>query len=387
MHGIVKILHVVPYFYPALNFGGPAKVAYELCKELSGKYSVTVFTSDAWDGRRRMEENERLKGDRNFTAYYFKNLFNIFSYQNRIFTNFGIIFRYLKQRNEFDIIHVHDVFSLPQIFLLYLASLFRMPYVFSPHGTLDPIRMENKFLLKSLLYQLFIKKILRQAKVIVATSSVEAQDLKRMGFRNVKAVYNGISSIKAVPSRKFNRHRKPELLTILYIGKMHPLKGLDKILMSLKDADFSCQFLIAGPDDGAEGYLRNIVKSQSIRNVHFLGYVDEKEKAELYSLADIFVYPSLSEGFSISILEAMKYKVPVLITDACSFPEVARERVGFVIPVESLEEKALQILKEAAGMKPQLKKMGLKGAVLVKKGYSIKKMAQDISRLYQISIR
>lgn len=378
----MKILQIIPYFYPALNFGGPAKVIFELSRELAKSHTVTVFTSDAWDSKRRIKENEKITGEKRFQVYYFRNLINIFSYNHRIFTNFGILWEYFKQRDTFELVHVHDVFSLPQIFLLTLARLSHKPYVFSPHGTLDPLRMERKFLLKSLLYALFIRTLLSKAKAVIATSQAEAKDLTRLQLPNVIVVHNGVTLDKVRPSKNFSRYRTRKIFTILYIGKIHPLKGLDQVILALGDADFEYQLLIAGPNDGAKKGLQEIIKSKAIKNIHFLGYVDEKEKSELYSMADIFIYPSLSEGFSISILEAMRYKLPVLITEACHFPDVARQKGGFIISTEEIQNKVGKILKKAASQQSQLRKMGLNARAIVENNYSIEKMGQQMNKVY-----
>ena len=305
-----RILEVVSYFFPALSYGGPAKVVYDLSKELSKKNQITVYTTDVWDEERRIKESEKLKNSQNFKVCYFLNIINSLVFSQRFFTGFGMVKKYWQERDSFDIIHIHDLFIFPQILITYIARIFKKPYFISPHAVLDPVRLKRRHFLKKMIFVLMGKGVLSHAEKIIATSDNEAAVLRNLGFDNVAVVYNGISTLKCNPSRKFSKFRK-ETLTLLYIGKIHPLKGLAELLKALSGAKFNYQLLIAGPDDGGKKKLESEIENLGIKNIYFLGFVDENEKAELFSFTDIFVHPSLSEGFSMSILGALKYSKPV----------------------------------------------------------------------------
>lgn len=333
----MRILQVIPYFWPAIRFGGPVKVVYELCEELSKKHTVTVYTSDAWDERRRMSDNKRTKNRKNLEVYCFKNFFNAPTFRYRLYTNFGIIFDYVKKRNEFDIIHIHDVFSLPQVFLSLFARIYRKPYIISTHGV-DIAGTEQKALVKSVVYRMFVRKMLMSAETITATSKEEAKLLRNLGLKKIKVIYNGVSQKKVRPSHKFGVLKKKSVFTLLYIGRINKLKGLRELVEVMKVIDFPIQLLIAGPDDGEKENLVRIIKKYNLKDkIHFLGLVNESEKAELYKMSNVFVHPSKLEGFSISILEAMSNSLPVLITEACNFPDVNKYNAGVILPIGLLE--------------------------------------------------
>ena len=86
-----RILEVVSYFFPALSYGGPAKVVYDLSKELSKKNQITVYTTDVWDEERRIKESEKLKNSQNFKVCYFLNIINSLVFSQRFFTGFGMV--------------------------------------------------------------------------------------------------------------------------------------------------------------------------------------------------------------------------------------------------------------------------------------------------------
>ena len=88
----MRILHVVPYLFPAMSFGGPAKVVYDLAQEQSKKNDVTIFTSDAWDEFSRIEPQNKSNLITHFKIRYFRNVINSWSYKYRFFSCFGMVF-------------------------------------------------------------------------------------------------------------------------------------------------------------------------------------------------------------------------------------------------------------------------------------------------------
>ncbi len=380
----MKILIVVPYLYPALTYGGPAKVVFDLAVKLAKKHDVTIYTSDAWNGKRRISENEKLKSKNNFNVKYFRNLINGIAYKYRIFSAFVMVTSYLIEKDDYDIVHINDVFILPNLLIGFLAVLYKKPYVYSPHGVLDPVRIRKKFLLKKILYFLLARNVLGNAKTLIATSEVEKKVLNDLGFKRVVAVYNGVSTKRFVPTKKYRRFKNNNKFTMLYVGKIHALKGLKELISALKNIKFEYQLLIAGPDDGDLENLRNLISKYKLKDIYFLGFVDDNEKTELYDLSDLFVHPSLSEGFSISILEALNYGLPVLITKACNFPDVEKYKAGIVVNENNLTNELEKAISLADKQRNLLRDMGRNGAILLKKYYSIEEMARKITRIYEI---
>lgn len=379
----MKILLVIPYLYPALAYGGPAKVIYDLACELAREHKVTIYTSDTWDAKRRIFEREKLRNRKNLGVRYYRNLVNSIAFKHRIFTSFGMVTTYFKERNNYDIVHINDVFILPNLLIGIIAILFNKPYVYSPHGVLDPTRTRSKKLSKVLVYELIAKRVLGKASKIIATSDEEKNVLKNLGFDKILTIFNGLSTQKVRPSDRFRDHKVGKKFTLLYIGKIHPLKGLRELIEALKGLSFSYQLLIAGPDDGELENLKGMVLRYKLKNIFFLGFVNESEKAELFNLSDVFVYPSFSEGFSISILEAMNYGLPVLITKACNFPDVGRYEAGVVLEGVNLQKEIREALGVLVENPNSVKQMGKMARELLIEKYSIVSMAKRVETLYQ----
>jgi glycosyltransferase involved in cell wall biosynthesis len=126
------------------------------------------------------------------------------------------------------------------------------------------------------------------------------------------------------------RHQEPkDGVRVFYIGNLGAGKGIYDILEAAKrlrdQATSPFQVILAGPfnDRQEEQRLRTMVADYHLRDtVLFLGTVHDREKEAAFLQADVFVLPSYSEGMPQSLLEAMAYGLPVIVSDVGGIPEV-----------------------------------------------------------------
>ena len=133
-----------------------------------------------------------------------------------------------------------------------------------------------------------------------------------------KVIYNGVQ-VGAETKGGAKTRQKPYLFSI----GLHPKKNYGAALPILKDnPDY--QWVIAGAD--AKGYKAVMEKSAQELGVAdqlaFTGTVTEEEKWRLYQNCAALIFPSLSEGFGLPVLEAMAYGKPVFLSDRTSLPEI-----------------------------------------------------------------
>ncbi|MCK4891401.1 MAG: glycosyltransferase family 4 protein [Candidatus Pacebacteria bacterium] len=181
------------------------------------------------------------------------------------------------------------------------------------------------------------KKQAEKADKIIAVSKSTKDDLiKTYGIRpeKIKVIYSGIrlgsgiwdlgSGILKV-KKKYNLPKK----YILYLGTLEPRKNIIGLIKAFEILNTKYKILnteyhlvIAG----SKGWLYNdifkIAKNSLVKNnIIFTGFIENKDKYVLYSLADLFVYPSFYEGFGFPPLEAMAYGTPVITSNFSSLPE------------------------------------------------------------------
>lgn len=102
---------------------------------------------------------------------------------------------------------------------------------------------------------------------------------------------------------------------ILAVGRITPEKGFDTLIRAARGLPPGIKIIIAGACTHSAGYLDSLKRLDTGHRVIFAGFVQGKELAELYTHARLFVLPSLHEGLSLSLLEAMSYSLPVCASD------------------------------------------------------------------------
>jgi len=123
----------------------------------------------------------------------------------------------------------------------------------------------------------------------------------------------------------------------LFFARLHTMKGPDLLLeafASLAPAHPELQLVLAGPDFGMlDALQRRVAQLRLFDRIHFLGLVSGPDRLWLLQNALCLSQPSRDEGFSLSILEAMASRCPVVISEHCKFPEVALHGAGIIVPM------------------------------------------------------
>jgi glycosyltransferase involved in cell wall biosynthesis len=154
---------------------------------------------------------------------------------------------------------------------------------------------------------------------------------------------------------------------LLYVGTVEPRKNLDMLLealVRLKGQGREMPLVVAGRLGWLyDGFLAKI-RSLGLESLVFLpGFVPDDDLPSLYTAAELFVYPSVYEGFGIPVLEAMGCGTPVLCSDASSLPEVAGD-AGILLPPgnPAVWAEAIARLMESTALRMDLRERGFRQA-------------------------
>jgi glycosyltransferase involved in cell wall biosynthesis len=203
----------------------------------------------------------------------------------------------------------------------------------------------------------------RRSHRILTVSEASKRDI--IHFFNVRpekivVVYNAIDErFRATPSEEdVARVRERYQLAhgfVLYVGNIKPHKNLVRLIEAydmLRHRGFEeLKLLIIGDEISKLPALRRAVHKHKLhKHVRFLGYQPDDTLAVLYRLAEVFVFPSLYEGFGLPPLEAMACGTPVVTSNVSSLPEVTGDAAVLVDPyeVESIAEGMQRVLTDAA---------------------------------------
>lgn len=195
----------------------------------------------------------------------------------------------------------------------------------------------------------------KQAQIIAVSESTKSDILRylEMPSKCVSVVYEALPTQVAEISQELAD--KPELLFsikqklqlnkpyLLFVGTREPRKNLAKLIQAWLPLAKDYQLIIAGEQswDGSE-------KISQDPNLRFLGRVNDYELAVLYHHCELFVYPSLYEGFGLPILEAFSHGVPVVSSDIPAIREVAGNAAELANPMDenSIRQAIEKILNE-----------------------------------------
>jgi len=239
---------------------------------------------------------------------------------------------FLKLINSFKL----DLFHSPHPNMPYFYS---RPFIITIHD-LTMLRQKTGrastysypvYFLKWLVFKIMLSFAVMKAKKILTVSNyVKDQIVSEFNINPEKVfvIYNGVSdSISAVKDRniiesvqnKFGLS-KPFLF---YVGNAYPHKNLEKLILAfeLLNANGDLVLFLGGKED----YFYQRLKQDygNLKNIIFGGHLTDEEISALYSSCEAFVYPSISEGFGIQIIEALKIGAKVICSNNSSFPEIA----------------------------------------------------------------
>ncbi len=286
-----------------------------------------------------------------------------------------------------DVLHLHGVWGGLLRRTAAAAVQNRVPHVVSPHGMLDPWSLAQKRLKKRVALLLGYRRMLDGAAFLHALNGDEAQLWSPLRLRPPAVVVpNGIfpAEVDPLPPAGTFRAAHPALggdPYVLFLGRLHPKKGLDVLADALAILRHpTCRLVVAGPDGGARSdFVRRLAAHGLAGRVQFVGPLYGAAKYAALVDAAAFCLPSRQEGFSVAILEAMACGVPVVISAACHFPEVATASAGLIVD--------LSAAAVAAGLDRALSApgdMGRSGRELVMSRYTWPRVAEAMVAAYQV---
>lgn len=283
------------------------------------------------------------------------------------------------------LIHVHGLWSPTLHSVIMRARQLRIPYIVSPRGMLSEWCFNHKRLKKRIGWWLYQRSDLQRAAAVHVTSEAEKEDVRRLGVRSdIVVVPNGTNlriSQRSITERSIR--------TALCITRLHPVKGLDMLIEAWATLRPHCwRLIIAGPSEEGmrERLIAQIAKLDLTQQIELRAEVDEPTKTELFMQADLFVLPSQSENFGMSIAESLAIGVPVVTTTGTPWADVSTYKCGWIVPPRTADlTKALQ--SALAASTEVLFEMGQCGRQLILDKFTWPAVAHRMRAVYQSIIQ
>jgi len=282
-----------------------------------------------------------------------------------------------------------DVLHCPGYVMPVLASV---PAVVTIH---DVIALSHPSLCKranAAHYRRLIPLAVRRARKVVVSSRATRAELRRhirVGGNKLAVVHPGVADLfkrvrdKKVLERVRRKHSLPERY-ILFVGNIEPKKNLPVILAALHRLKerhrTTCKLVVAGKRGWkCRPVFQSVRRLGLEKDVTFTGYIPREDMPAVYTMADVFVMPSIVEGFGMPVVEAMACGVPVITSRAPALMECGGDAAVHV-PHEDVVQLSIAIRKVLANsfFRKSLSKRGRERA----RAFSWKRTAREMLSIY-----
>jgi glycosyltransferase involved in cell wall biosynthesis len=333
--GTVRVLLCVPAYAPALDYGGPVTKIQLLARELIKLgVEVEILTANFGPKRSKIAPGRREVDDVPVT--YLRRL--VSRGWLSISPGAGRVVR----EGRFDVVHCFGLRDGLVTSAGWAATRAGIPVVLEPMGMAVP---RVRSVLAKGLFDRAARGLLRRPAATIATSELEADELRGLGFESIIVRYNPVPATDGA-------HPATKVYDLCYVGRLHRKKQLHVIADVLAQRP-TLRAIVAGPDeDGSGKDLASFAASLGIgERLEIEGWLAEERREQVLAKSRCFVLPSLTENFGNAAAEALRAGVPVVVTDQCGIAEIVeRSGAGVVSSVEpaSIVAATLELLDDSA---------------------------------------
>lgn len=342
-----NILVIAPYFFPAVNGGGPIISLMNLIKEIKN-YNIDIFTR---------------KND--YGSPFYKNIYsgikykyedsNLYYSENMKF--FLLTFFKINKKRNYDIIYINSFFDLFCIKSLLLSLIFtKSKIIIAPRGELSEGCLSIKKYKKKL--YLFIYRILinpyKSRLFYHATNLAEKNeiiDYLRVENSNINICSNipnkSVANIQYIIDNFFNK----KIYKIVMYSRVSEEKNLMFALKALSLVNLKIEFDIIGPiSPPSIKYYEKcklfISKLNSNITVKYLGSITQDQILEIIPNYDLALYPTLGDNFAHSVADVLRSGVKILISPYTPWNDLNYHGFGVVLEIDNPRKWADEIIRD-----------------------------------------
>lgn len=382
----MNILHLTPYYAPAYAFGGVVRSVEGMTRALARRgHAVTVLTTDALtiSSRYTGPPVEIINGVRVLHA-------TNFSQHLRGRLNLSTPARMQALARDIlpgmDVVHCHEFRTMENLLVTPVAVELNKPLVLSPHGTLA--QHTGRSHLKVAWDKMLSPAVAQRFDHVIGLTEKEIADVQSLwtdfGRKRPQfsVIPNGIDPQEYAELNGRESFRKRYGLgdgpVCLFMGRLHPRKGIDVLVSAFKAANIpDSRLLIVGPDEGMLDQLGAMLDGRMV----VTGFLDGRERLAAFAAADVFVLPAVGEGLPMVVLEAMGAGLPVIVSPECHLPEVAACGAGLEVePQPEPLSRALSRLLTNASLRQEMQQ---RGRQLVEERFTWDTVALKLEQVYR----
>lgn len=392
----MRVLHVIPSV--ASVRGGPSKAVMAMVKALrvSGVDAEIVTTNDNGPdlldvplGRRIDYPLTGLEENTSVPIWFFPRFNPSISAVKEFAFSAALTTWLWKNIRNYDLLHVHAIFSYTSTAAMTIARLRGVPYILRPLGQLCEWSLQQSAYKKQIYLKLIEQSNINNSVGLHVTSVQEQQEVSWLGLVAPSFVLpHGLDVSSPIPDARIKLRQLLNLPAdepiILFLSRLHLKKGLDYLIPALsKLTHHRFTFVLAGSGSKEyEAQIKSLLVSNDILNRTYLaGFVGGEKKDLFLQGSDLFVLTSYSENFGVSVLEAMASSLPVLVTPGVALASVVAEhQVGYIPELDVLE--ITNAIKHCLTHPQTARDMGNRARELVLQKYTWNGIANNLSHTY-----
>lgn len=299
----------------------------------------------------------------------------------------NVLMRSLKQLRP-DLVHASLTLSFLDFLLPEICEELNIPLVATFHPPFDGKRRNLKSGTQLFTYQLYAPFLAHYDRVIVF-SQLQRNFLVRLGvpIEKLAVIPNGVDVDKYCPGTSNLKSRWNAKRLFVYQGRISAEKNVEALLKAWKQSDLgdSCKLLIVGNGALSSSLMPFYGEEDGI--IWWGFEADEKRRIEILQAADVFILPSLLEGLSLSLLEAMSCGVACVATDAGADGEVLEDGAGVVLNTHRVMSQLRTLLPQFRDHPEWTILLGEKARARVLERYTLSDNITQLEKLYAEILR
>jgi glycosyltransferase involved in cell wall biosynthesis len=397
----MNILYAVHAYKPAYRIGGPVISVSAAAEMLVRKgHHVTVFTTNSNLDQPLDVAVDRPVDVNGVEVWYFRReepLQKWVPFLTYLTRSIGFMYcpamrgELERVMPRIDLVDTHMPFTYPSYAAAHAAFRAGVPLVYHQRGNYDPARLRFRGTKKRAYISLVERPIMSRASRLIALTEAERASFRAVGATApCEVVPNGVDIPDDRPGAAERFRQRwgvdPAAPLVLFMGRLHPTKGAEKLLDAfalVEERLPDAVVMMAGPDEWQleRRWRERAARSGLADRVLFPGMLTGDEKADALARADLFSLPSMGEGFSMAVLEALAARTAVLLSPGCHFPEVDSAGAGAVVDADpaAMAAALLRLLSDRG----KLAEMGEKGRRLVAERYSWEAVTDRLLEVYE----
>lgn len=344
------------------NKSGIGVYTYELTKRLQN-FNDIELEGNIFNFLNKTDIRNDIEG-----LNFRKNICSFLSYRF-----YKIIWRYLPIKYNFLFrkkVEIYQFFNFiipPNVPGKTITAIHDLTYILCPDSmkTKRRKRLEND-----------MKKTVNRADYIITVSECSKRDIikyLKVDENKIQVIYNGVDEVykKILNHEMIDATKKKYNIDgkyLLYLGTLEPRKNIETIIKAYnlfnKCNNENIKLVLAGKKGWLYDDIFKLIKEFRIEDkVIFTDYVDDDDKPALYQGAEIFLFPSLYEGFGIPVVEAMASRTPVITSNSSSLPEVAGDAAIITDPMDYEEiSRSIERILDDSKLRENMINEGIKQA-------------------------